>query len=262
MGGSLTLRGYHANDVAPTGIDVIWIHGLGEQSASFDAIVRHPKLARYAHQLVDLPGYGRAPWPVSIPPGDTLAASADRLAEWIDLRPSDDQNLPVLIGHSQGGVLAMMVAERTGVRAVINVEGNLTRGDCVFSGRAVTYSREDFAAHGFQAMRDDIYKDGLIERALRGYHAAMVMASPDMFWANARDLVAACDRGDLAHRFAALRCPTLFVAGVPHGICEASRHALAHVGAKWVAIEPSGHWPFIDRPDAFATEVAEFLAAL
>lgn len=270
----MTIRAYGrplSADRGGDGIDLIWIHGLGEQAQSFDAIARHSKLARYRHLLVDLPGYGRAPWPTSIPVGDTLEHAAGLLCEWIDQRPSPgiagkarpiEQNLPVLVGHSQGGVLATLVAEKTAVRAVVNIDGNLTRGDCTFSARALESSVEDFASHGFAAMRDDIYKDGLIERALRGYHAAMVMASPDVFWSNARDLVAASARGDLAARFGALRCPALFVAGTPGGICEASRHELTRVGAKWVAIEPSGHWPFIDQPDRFATEVAEFLASL
>ncbi|MBA2544619.1 MAG: alpha/beta fold hydrolase [Deltaproteobacteria bacterium] len=238
---------------------MIWIHGLGEQSASFDAIARHRQLAGYSHVLVDLPGYGRAPWPAACA---SLEHTADMLARWIDERPSDDQNLPVLIGHSQGGVLATLVAERTAVRAVVNIDGNLTIGDCTFSLTAKRYTAEQFAAHGFAAMRDDVYRDGLVARALRGYHAAMCLASPEVFHRNASDLVAASERGDLASRFVALRCPKLFIAGSPHGICERSRALLTELRANWVAIEPSGHWPFVDQPDAFASEVAEFLRGM
>lgn len=244
-----------------TGVDLIWIHGLGEQSASFDAIARHPAFARYAHILVDLPGYGRAPWPEP-PAGDSLAHTADLLARWIDERPADDQNLPVLIGHSQGGVLATMVAERTAVRGVVDVDGNLTIGDCTFSATAKQYTADEFAARGFSEMRDRIYRDGVADPALRGYHAAMCMASPYVFHRNALDLVAASERGDLVARLAALPCPTLFVAGAPGGICAVSREALERAGVHTVAIEPSGHWPFIDRPDAFASAVADFLAKL
>jgi pimeloyl-ACP methyl ester carboxylesterase len=245
------------------GIDLIWIHGLGEQSASFDAIARHPAFAKYAHILVDLPGYGRAPWPALPAPGeDSLVHAADLLARWIDQRPADDQNLPVLMGHSQGGVLATLVAERTSVRGVVNIDGNLTIGDCTFSATAKQYTADDFAAHGFAAMRDRVYRDGVNDLALRGYHAAMCMASPYVFHRNALDLVAASERGDLTARFAALSCPTLFVAGAPGGICTLSLEGLRRAGVHTVAIEPSGHWPFIDRPDAFAFAVADFLAKL
>jgi pimeloyl-ACP methyl ester carboxylesterase len=243
-------------------VDLIWIHGLGEHSRSFDAIAHHPALAGHAHLLVDLPGYGRAPWPQELPAGDSLAHAAQVLAAWIDERPADDQNLPVLIGHSQGGVLATLVAERTTVRGVINVDGNLTIGDCTFSAQAAQYTTDDFATRGFAEMRDRIYEGGVTEPALRGYHAAMSMASPAVFHRNALDLVAASERGDLAGRFASLRCPKVFIAGDPRGICAASREALRRAGVHTVAIGPSGHWPFVDQPDAFAAAVADFLAKL
>jgi len=243
------------------GVELIWIHGLGEQAASFDAIAEHPALAGFAHVLVDLPGYGRAPW-IELPPGDSLAYLADLLAGWIALRPSDDRNLPVLIGHSQGGVLATLVAERTAVRGVIDVEGNLTAGDCTFSAKASAYDERAFAATGFAALRDEVYRDGVIQRALRGYHAALTLASPHVFHRNAVDLVAAARRGDLGARLVGSKCPTLFVAGVPNGICEASRQHLRDLGARYVELEPSGHWPFIDQPDKFAIEVAEFVRSL
>jgi len=243
------------------GVELIWIHGLGEQSASFDAVTRHPALSTFAHVLIDLPGYGRAPW-IEPPAGDSLVHTAELLARWIDQRPSDDQNLPVLIGHSQGGVLATLIAECTAVRGVVNVEGNLTFGDCTFSAKANAYSIDALEAGGFTAICDDIYRDGLIQRALRSYFTAMSMASPRMFHRNAVDLVAAARRGDLAARLVGLKCPTLYVAGVPNGICEASRQLLRDLGANLVALEPSGHWPFIDQVDRFATSVAEFVHSL
>src|SRR4051794_16205913 len=86
-----------------TGPEVVWIHGLGEWSVSFDAVAAHPALARFQHVLPDLPGFGRSPWPDE---ADDLERTADRLAAWIGART------PALIGHSLGGVLATMVAER------------------------------------------------------------------------------------------------------------------------------------------------------
>lgn len=244
------------------GLDLIWIHGLGEQSASFDAVANHSALAGYRHVLVDLPGYGRAPWPAHLPPGDSLAQTADLLAEWIAARPADDQNLPVLIGHSQGGVLATLIAERTAVRGIVNIEGNLTIGDCTFSAKGAAYSEEDFVAHGFAAMRDDVYRDGQIQRALRSYHAALSMASPRVFHRNAVDLVAAAKRGDLGPRMVTAKCPTLYIAGMPNGICAESRQQLRDIRARFVQLEPSGHWPFIDQADRFAIETAEFVRSL
>lgn len=237
------------------GPDVVWIHGLGEWSVSFDPVARHPQLAGFQHVLVDLPGYGRAPWRVLPEPDrDSLDLLADRIASW--LGPRDPA---VLIGHSMGGVLATMVAERTGVLGVINVEGNLTRGDCTFSAEAAAYTLDDFCAHGFAAMRARIYERGLKEPAMRGYHAALTAADPATFHRNATDLVALSSTETMVKRLASLTAPTLFIAGVPGGICERSRALLDQHHIPWVGIEPTGHWPFVDRPDDFVAEVAGFL---
>jgi pimeloyl-ACP methyl ester carboxylesterase len=235
-----------------SGPEVVWIHGLGESSTSFDPIARRSELGGYTHVLPDLPGYGRSAWHDA---PRTLEALADRLAGWLGARPP-----AVLIGHSMGGVLATLVAERAAVRGVIDIDGNLTRGDCTFSATATSYSLVDFAAGGFDAMRDAVYARGASEAALRGYHAAMMFASPDVFHGHAADLIAMSARADLAPRLAALRIPSLFVAGVPRGVCEASRAALTAAGAKWIGLEPAGHWVYLDQPDPFTAAVATFLA--
>lgn len=236
-----------------SGPELVWIHGLGEQSRSLDAIAAHPALAGFSHVLIDLPGYGRSPWPEH---ADDLETLADRLAGWIgDRRPS-------LIGHSMGGVLATLIAERIAVRAVVDVEGNLSCGDCTHSAQAAAYSLDDFVGHGFATMRAEVYEGGRTDLALRGYHAAMTLASPRVFHHHALQLVAMSEPETLVARLAALRVPALFVAGVPGGICERSRALLDRHAVRWVGIEPAGHWVHIDQPDRLAAAVAEFLATL
>src|SRR5882724_1066050 len=154
---------------AGSGPELVWIHGLGDQSQGFDALVADPALARFSHVLVDLPGYGRSPWPERPDDLDQLAA---RLAGWIADRR------PVVVGHSMGGVLATLIAERVAVRAVVNIEGNLSRGDCNFSAKAAAYTLDDFVDHGLSAMRAAVYDDGRTDTALRRYYPAMTMASP------------------------------------------------------------------------------------
>lgn len=229
---------------------IVWIHGLGESSTSFEPIVA--RMPDFAHVLVDLVGYGRSPWPAHAPSLDEVA---DQLVRWV---PAD----ATLVGHSMGGVLAMLAAERTDVRAVVDVEGNLSFGDCTFSSRVSPYSLADFCAYGFTELREQIYLDGVTQPALRGYFAALSVASPAVFYRQAEDLVALATGGTLAPRLAALRVPTLFIAGgLPDGICAESRTLLDHHNIPWLAIEPSGHWVYADQPDRFAAEIARFVTA-
>lgn len=233
---------------------VIWIHGLGEFAASFDAIVKHPGLAGFTHVLPDLPGYGRSAGLDTHGLG-ALDALADHLAPWVASHAPN----PVLIGHSMGGVLATLLAERMPIGAVVDIDGNLTRGDCTFSAEAAAYTREEFIATGLATMRARVGERGATEPALRGYHTALTLADADVFHRNAIDLVRLSETETLAPRLAALTARVLFVAGVPGGICERSRAQLDEHHVRWVGIEPSGHWPFIDQPDAFAAAVGPFL---
>lgn len=237
-----------------SGPALVWIHGLGESSTSFDPCVRHAALDGYSHVLVDLPGYGRS---AHADAPEALEPLADHLAAWLAREAP-----AVVIGHSMGGVLATFIAERTPVRGIVNIDGNLSRDDCNFSAQVLPYTIVDFARHGFAAMRDRVYADGAASPPLRGYHAAMCFASPAVFYGHARDLVALSEREELAPRLAALTVPALYLAGVPDGICAHSRALLASHGIRWLPIEPAGHWLYLDQPDAFAAAVAEFAAAL
>jgi N-formylmaleamate deformylase len=232
------------------GPEVVWIHGLGEWSTSFDHTAAHPAFAGLSHVLPDLPGYGRSPWPDQ--PED-LEQVADRLAAWIGDRR------PALIGHSMGGVLATLVAERIAVRAVVDVDGNLSSGDCTFSAKASAYTVDDFVSHGLAAIRAGVYEGGVTDMALRSYHAAMCVASPRVYHRHAANLVAMSAPETLVTRLAALRVPVLYVAGVPGGICAHSRALLDRHGVRWTGPEPAGHWVHWDQPEAFASAVAGFL---
>src|SRR5258706_16082607 len=135
------------------GPELVWIHGLGESSTSFDPVIA--RLPHYAHALVDLPGYGRSPWPDE-PHG--LDATADHLAAWLR------EHAPaVVLGHSMGGVLATLIAERdaarapSGVRAIIDIDGNISYGDCTFSLESAKFSAAEFAAYGFAELRAQVY---------------------------------------------------------------------------------------------------------
>ena len=233
-----------------SGPEVVWIHGLGEWSVSFDAVLAQPALAGYTHVRPDLPGYGRTPWPDAPEPLERLAA---RLAGWLGDRR------PALIGHSMGGVLAQLIAERAPARAVIDVEGNLSRGDCVFSARVGGWTAAEFADHGLAALLAETYERGRSAPELRGYHAAMCVASPAVFHHHAVDLVALSESNTLAPRLAALAVPVLYVAGIPDGICPHSRALLDHHQIRWVGLAPARHWVHCDQPGGFAAAVSEVL---
>lgn len=221
---------------------VVWIHGLGESSVSFEPVIE--KMTGCSHVLVDLPGYGRSPWPEA-PIG--LEELADHLAAWLE--PDS-----FVIGHSMGGVLATLIAERTRVRGIVNVDGNISLGDCTFSSKAAAIADP---VQSLATVRTGVLADAQARPELRGYFAAMTFAMPAMFHRHAHDLVRMSEAETLAGRLAKLNA--LFIAGVPDGICEASRAMLDRAGARWVGVEPAGHWVYLDQTARFIGEVRHFM---
>ncbi|MBD3222798.1 alpha/beta fold hydrolase [bacterium] len=234
---------------------VLWIHGLGESGLCFEPVIDHPRLAGWRHVVPDLPGYGRTAWPRE-PLG--LIDLADLLADLVaDLRGDP----VVAVGHSMGGVLATALIERhpSLVRGLVDVDGNVTRGDCTFSGQAAGQELEAFEARGFDALRDRVYEAGLEDRAQRGYYASLRLAQPASFHRHGVELVQWSEGRTLAQRRAALECPRIYVAGAPGGACEESRRLLDQARMPVAEIAPSGHWPFIDQPARFVTVLESFL---
>lgn len=236
---------------------LLWIHGLGESGHCFRDIVSHPLLATCTHLVPDLVGYGKTPAegePRSLPEhADELAAA---LGGW-----GIDGAVDV-VGHSMGAIVALELGERHPalVRSVLDVEGNKTPGDCGYSGLAAPQELGAFLESGYAALVADIERR-FTDPAHRGYVHSLRLADPATFHLNSTELVEASRGGQLAARLAALPLPHLYVPGVdaPGGAPAASHDAVRAQGVTIRAVGPSGHWPFIDAADDFASLVSAWL---
>ncbi len=234
---------------------VLWLHGLGESGLCFERVLGEPTLRNLRHLVPDLPGYGRSPWPETPP---TLAAVADHLAGWL----GDRGEGPVaVVGHSMGGVVATLLAERHPevLRSVVDVDGNLSPGDCAYSGEATGHELEAFVEEGFDRLRARVYALGADDEAHRGYWASLRLADPATFHLHALELVELSAAEELAGRLAQLPMPVLYVAGSPGGACARSIELLAAAEVPTLLVGPSGHWPFVDRAAFFAAAVRDRL---
>lgn len=236
---------------------LLWIHGLGESSLCFRDIVRHTGLAGMRHLYPDMPGYGKTPWPEQ-----TLSfiEVVDRLARYLEFLTK----VPVIaVGHSLGGVLGLLLAERRPdlVCGLVDVDGNKSDEDCVYSGRASATESEIFYHDIFPAMLDDIYREGISDPALRGYYTSLRLCNVRTFHQHSMELFELSRNRLLAERLAALEMPKLYIGGSPGGVSTSSLEMLKAVDVPLRMVEPSGHWPFIDRPDDFAEILRGFISS-
>jgi len=241
---------------APDDKTLLCLHGLGESGLCFEHLLEFHALGEWRMLVPDLPGYGRSTWPTR---PLTLASQADHLASW--LRATGEGPLAVL-GHSLGGVLGLIFCENHPnlVSHFVNVDGNLSEPDCVFSGQAANQDLTEFLAAGFAELCAGVYEKGKKDPAHRDYYVSLRLCNPQAFHLNSQELVQMSRQGNLAQRLAALPLPTHYIAGVPDGVSKESQDLLDKSGVTWSSVKPAGHWPFIDRPDVFVERLQEALS--
>ncbi len=239
---------------APRGA-LLFVHGLGESGLCFEHLLDRPELAPWRLLVPDLVGYGRTPRDGR---ARSLAEHAEDLAAWLT-RVGVER--AVVLGHSMGGVIAVLMAERhpDRVTMVVDVDGNSSLGDCVYSGKAAAMPLEAFTGGGHTQLMDAIYRAGVDDPAQRGYYASQRLCDPAVFHRNSLDLLDESRPETLPARRAALPMPLVYIAGAPRGASARSRQLLDEAGVDVKEIAPSGHWPFIDQPDAFCAALGAAL---
>ncbi|HOO38023.1 MAG TPA: alpha/beta hydrolase [Deltaproteobacteria bacterium] len=226
---------------------IVYIHGLGESGLCFERLIADDRLQRWTHIVPDLPGYGKSPWPDNpVTPEDL----SDLLAQWLNEQGIRNS---IIIGHSMGGVIGMIVCERHPkcAGAFINIEGNVSYDDCTISRTITATGPEEFISHGKENLLNKIYQGGFRDRTLRTYYASLMMCDPRTLYFNSKELVEISKSEEIPRRLGRLEVPTVYLLGSPRGTGAYSRSLLDAAGVKWMAIEDCGHWPFIEQQDTF-----------
>lgn len=251
-------RGWFVRETRPKAAPatLLYVHGLGESGLSFERLLDAPALADLRQVAPDLPGYGRSARPERAP---SIDETVDELAAFWRRR---GEEAAIVVGHSLGGVIALRLAERHAalVRALIDVEGNKSEADAVFSGRAAAQLLENFVGEGFERLREAVRVAGETDPAQRGYHRSLMLADPRVFHRHALELVGLSRSEDLSPRLVALPMPVFYVAGRPGGASARSLELVRAAGVPAIELAPAGHWPFLDRPRHFALVLRELVA--
>ncbi len=223
---------------------IICLHGLGSCSAAFDGLRQSAALAGYVFIAPDCAGHAGAL--NEDYQGDPLIFAADKISAMIETLGQD----VALVGHSMGGALALLIAERIPGRisAIISIEGNLISEDCGLISRKIASAAD----------RGEVIKlkKELIETALQsesgGWNAwatDMVQVPPDVLRDYASSLVKLSDSGNLLKTFSLFDKPKAYIYGddyISHPVIKRlgaapSRHAAG-----------AGHFVMSDAPEVCA----------
>lgn len=232
--------------------NILYIHGLGCSKNDFADAVTSDYLKGYTLAAFDFPGCGSSPYPESaVFTIDDLVEITGIMVTKLSLQES------FIIGHSMGGLVALLFIEKYGKKAkgFVNIEGNLASEDCFFSREASQYSFSGFKKTLFSNFKRRL--SGTKNRGLQQYAGSLERSSPRAFFDVCPSLVDYSDSGNLLQRFVRLNIPKLFVYG------EENRNLsyLPDLKTKCEAIEikKSGHFPFHDNPKGFYTALFDFI---
>jgi pimeloyl-ACP methyl ester carboxylesterase len=227
----------------------VFIHGLGASKNSFDRCFEMPEFEKYSLASIDLPGCGESSHADDF--SYTMNDQADLVLEWIK---SLELTRIILVGHSMGGAICLYLAEALGTRveAFFNLEGNLSREDCMFSGKVASSTWEDFENGGFEK-----FKAGLEESAretdfpgLRNYYENISKAHPRAYYLSSVSLAKETCEGNLNQRFLELSTEKWYVFG-ENSINYTNTRFLDKYHIPYFIVPKSGHFMMDDQPDLF-----------
>lgn len=233
---------------------ILFVHGLGGAKENFYAAFQSPALADCTLATFDQPGTGLA----AFDPDAELDVSA--LADMA--QSVADQLLTgryFLAGASMGGLITLLQMRRHGIgriKGYINLEGNLSPEDCMFSRQAVPHDFDSFEPEFRRMMRelrasphagDQLIAHNMaLNVDIRGYHTYSF------------ETVAESDSGRLLEEFIGLPIPRLFLYGdVNKGLSYLSKLRASDVRVR--EIPSSAHFLFYDNPVETFRAVGEFV---
>ena len=233
---------------------IVFLHGFGSTKEDYADIVRHAAFAGHSFLAYDAPGCGATTCSdlsrISIP---FLVETALAVLETLAFERFH------LVGHSMGGLTALMLAHRHPERVLsfVNIEGNIAPEDCFLSRQIVDDPQAD-AEPFLEAFIERVhaapaFSSALYAASLR--HKVRAGAVRGIF----ESMVALSDGGDLMAKFLALPCPKLFMYGQQNDTLSYLADIQAR-GVRLAEIPNCGHFPMYSNPPAMWNAIADFLA--
>ncbi len=235
---------------------LVFLHGFGSTKEDYADIVLHDAFSDRGFLAYDAPGCGESDCGdldrISIPfLVDTALAMLDRFS--IDKFH--------LVGHSMGGLTALMLAHAQPERVLsfVDIEGNIAPEDCFLSRQIIEHANPDpeafFDAFIDRTLHQPAYASALYSASLR--HKVRPAAVKGIF----TSMVELSDHGDLMSKFLGLSCPKMFMFGEQNNSLSYLDDIQAN-GVRLSEIPTCGHFPMYSNPTIMWAEINDFIGSV
>jgi len=224
---------------------IVFLHGLGCSTVSFDEAWDCPELDAYSVLCLDYTGHGTSS------ASDEFSCSIDDHARVCALVLDTYRNRPLhLVGHSLGGAVALLLPDsiQDSIVTFANVEGNLNPEDCVFgSRRAAEKSFNEF----LEEVLPEFHKSSRTWR-----ETGLDLVNPKAFYRTAKSLVEWSDDSKLLNVFHSWPGKKAYF----YGSKNSEHHTVGSVeGIARIEISNAGHFVMNDNPDEFYSALLRFI---
>ncbi|MGM9841114.1 MAG: alpha/beta fold hydrolase [Candidatus Limisoma sp.] len=232
------------------GRPVVLMHGWGCNLTTV-ASINNLLTPGFRVYNIDFPGFGKSTEPTSVWGVDDYAAMME---EFMRRESIVD---PILIGHSFGGRVAIVLASRNKTHKIILVDAAGVK-----PRRSLRYY---FKVYSYKAVRRTLpllvgrsRAEDLLNRYRKKVGSSdYSSASPRM-----RQIMSRVVNEDLCHLMPKIACPTLLIWGAldtATPVSDARKMEKLIADAGLVVFEGAGHYSFLDNPYQFAAVVNSFL---
>ena len=232
---------------------LLFLHGFGSTKEDYADVACFPQFKDRRIIAFDAPGCGETECAdlssLSIP---FLRQAAERVLEHHGVERFH------LVGHSMGGLTALMLASGAG-RSIVsftNIKGNLAPEDCFLSRQILDYPSDDPNAFMKEFVertwRDNTFSSPLYAAALP--YKVRAEAIAPIF----RSMVDLSDNDELLEIFTGLPCTKMFVYGEQYRSLS-YLGTLMKRGVQLAEIEHSGHFPMYSNPPVLWARLSQFI---
>ena len=237
-------------ELSGSGEPLILMHGWGCDHTTVRSIAATAALTHRVYNI-DFPGFGESPEPCEV-------WGVGRYTELVEaFARQEGLESPVLVGHSFGGRVAILMASRTPVSKVVLVDaaGIKPRRSPLYYYRVYSFKAAKALAR-LVFGRERAEKRVEAMRARRG-SSDYAQASPRM-----RAIMSRVVNRDLTDRLPLIKAPTLLIWGendTATPVADARKMARLIPDAGLVSFADCGHYSFLDNPGRFRAVLSSFL---
>ena len=234
---------------------IFFLHGFGSTKEDYADIARYPAFDGHPLIAYDAPGCGATHCAdlskLSVP---FLVSTAKAVLAHYGVQHFH------LVGHSMGGLTALMLADEMPERVLsfVDIEGNVAPEDCFLSRQVNDYPAADSQSFFDQFIdrtwHSPFFSCPLYAASLR--HKVRAGAVPHNF----RSMVELSDHACLMQRLLALPFPRMFMYGEQNASLS-YLPALREHGVQLAEVSHSGHFPMYSNPVAMWQWIAQFIGA-